>query len=171
MKIYVDSDVFVSNISHDEINHEASKEFINFILTTNFPKGYLLLTSRFTEVEVSSAVFRKTKNEDKARATLYKLERTWKHKFILLPEKATKKINLDDLIIKLVETALRHGTRFGDTVHANDVESYNIDYLVTWNIKDFKQMEEKIKTLQVVKPTQMLEILKNNMNLKNEPKK
>jgi len=160
MKVYIDSNVFVSNICEDEDNNKSSKDFIDFILNTNFSKGLMFLTSRFTEVEVASAIFHKTKNEERARATLYKLERPWKKKFQLLPEKANKKINLDDLIIKLVETALRHGTRFGDTVHANDVESYNIDFLVTWNITDFEKMKDKIKTLQVVTPTQMLVELK-----------
>lgn len=160
MKIYIDSNVFVSKICEDENNHKQSKEFIDFILNNEFPEDFLFLTSRFTEVEVASAIFRKTNNEEKARATLHKLERPWKEKFHLLPENPNKKINLDDLIIKLVETALRHGTPFADTIHANVVESYNIDFLVSWNIKDFKKMKDKIKTLQVVTPVQMLVELK-----------
>lgn len=166
MKVYIDSNVFVSNVCDDEDNYKPSKEFIDFILNNNFPKEFVFLTSRFTEVEVASAIFRKTKNEERARATLHKLERPWKEKFLLLPKEPNKKINLDDLIVKLVETALRHGTRFGDTIHANDVESYDIDFLVTWNITDFEKMKDKIKTLQVVTPIQMLEELKKI--LKNE---
>lgn len=167
MKIYIDSNVFVSNICEDENNHRPSKEFIDFILNNKFSNDFVFLTSRFTEVEVASAIFRKTKNEEKARATLYKLERPWKEKFHLLPEKVNKKVNLDNLIIKLVETALRHGTSFGDSIHANDIESYNIDFLVTWNIKHFKNMVDKIKNLQVVTPTQML----NEIKKQNETKK
>jgi predicted nucleic acid-binding protein len=166
MKIYIDSNVFVSNVCDDEDHHTSSKEFIDFILTNNLPEDFLFLTSRFTEVEVASAIFRKTKNEDRARATLHKLERPWREKFLLLPKEPSKKISLDDLIVKLVETALKHGTRFGDTVHANDVESYNIDFLVTWNIVDFIKMKEKIVNLQVVTPVQMLEELKKM--IKNE---
>ena len=143
MKIYIDSNVFVSNICEDEDNHEQSKKFIEFILKNNFKKEVSFITSIFTEVEVASAVFRRAGNEEKAQATLYKIENPWKEKIILLPYDLDKKIKLDDLVVKLVETALRHGTTFGDTIHANDVESYEIDFLVTWNIKDFKKMEDK----------------------------
>lgn len=161
MKIYIDSNVFVSNILTNETNHKESKDFIDFLLENNFPDNLLFLTSAFTEVEIASAVFRQTKNEETARATLHKLERPWRDKFHLLPDKIDKKIKLDNLIIKLVETALRHGTTFGDSVHANVVESYNIDFLVTWNIKHFKKMEEKIKELKVITPKEMLNKLKN----------
>ena len=167
MKVYIDSNVFVSNICDDEREqHKPSKEFIDFILINKFSKEISFFTSIFTEVEVASAVFRKTGNEEKAQATLYKIENPWKNKISLLPEKLNSKVKLDDLTIKLVETALRHGTSFGDTVHANDVESYNIDFLVTWNIRDFKRMENKINGLKVLKPNEMLEILKKE--IKNE---
>ena len=46
--------------------------------------------------------------------------------------------------ILLMATALKYGTTFGDTIHANDVESYEVDYLVTWNTKDFKKIKKKI---------------------------
>ena len=109
----------------------------------------------------------KTKNEERARATLHKLERPWKEKFHLLPEDPDEKVKLDDMIIKLVETALKHGTKFGDTVHANVVESYDIDFLVTWNIKDFKKMQNKIKKLRVLNPKEMKKILEDS-GQKNE---
>ena len=161
MKIYIDSNVFVSNICEDEKEqHGPSKEFIDYILKNNFPEEVSFITSIFTEVEVASAVFRRTGNEEKAQATLYKIENPWKEKISLLPQDLSKKIKLNDLVIKLVETALRHGTTFGDTIHANDVESYNIDFLVTWNLKDFKSMEGKVKNLQVIAPPQMLVELK-----------
>ena len=85
MKIYIDSDVFVSNIIEDEDNHKESKKFIDFILSNDFPKDYSFLTSRFTGVEVASAIFRRTNNEEKARATLHKMERPWKDKITPLP--------------------------------------------------------------------------------------
>ena len=167
MKCYIDSNVFVSNICEDEDNHKVSKEFIEFILNNKLPEDIAFLTSRFTEVEVASAIFRKTKNEERARATLHKLERPWKEKFHLLPEDPDEKVKLDDMIIKLVETALKHGTKFGDTVHANVVESYDIDFLVTWNIKDFKKMQNKIKKLRVLNPKEMKKILEDS-GQKNE---
>lgn len=168
MKIYIDSNVFVSNICEDEDDHEQSKEFFEFILKNNFKEEVSFITSIFTEVEVASAVFRRTGNEEKAQATLYKIENPWKEKIALLPYDLEKKIKLNDLVVKLVQTALRHGTTFGDTVHANDVESYDIDFLVTWNIRDFKKMEEKIGKLKVVTPTQILTELKKM--IQNEDK-
>jgi len=166
MKIYIDSNVFVSTICEDEGTHKDSKEFIDFVLANNFEKDTSFITSIFTEVEVASAVFRRTNNQEKAQATLYKIENPWKEKIALLPYDLEKKIKLSDLVIKLVETALRHGTTFGDTIHANDVESYDIDFLVTWNIKDFKKMQDKIKRLQVLTPLDMQEILKKQVLIK-----
>ena len=163
MRAYIDSDVFVSCVMEKEKNHIKSKEFIDFITSTNLKNDILFFTSRFTEVEVASAVFRRSKNEDKARATLQKMERPWSNKIFPLPEKPNKRIKIDDLVIKLVETAIRYGTKFGDTVHANDVESYALEYLVTWNKKDFKVLKEKISSLKVVDPEEMLVILKENI--------
>jgi predicted nucleic acid-binding protein len=133
---------------------------MDYLIKTLFPRDVIFCTSRFTEVEVASAIFRRTKNEDKARSMLHKIERPWKNKICLFPENPKVKVNLDDLVIKLVETALRYGTSFGDTVHANDAESYSIDYLVTWNGKDFKHLPINIKSLNVTNPSKMLRILK-----------
>lgn len=164
MKIYIDADVFVSNIIGEESNHKGSKLFIKYILDNNFPKDVSFLTSRFTGVEIASAIFRRTNNEEKARATLYKLERPWKEKIDLLPIKPKTKVRIDDLVIKLVETALRYGTKFGDTIHANDIESYEIDFLVTWNLKDFEKLKRNIDRLDVLTPKQMLDKLKVIVN-------
>lgn len=160
MKIYIDSNIFVDNVIETEQHHKESKEFIDFILNNNPSKDVAFFTSRFTEVEVASAVYRRTNNEDKAQATLYKLEKPWKNKILLFPPDPKKKLRIDDFVIKLVETALRYGTTFGDTVHANDVESYDIDYLVTWNTTDFQKMKNKIPKLKIVSPKEMLDILK-----------
>ena len=161
MKVYIDSNVFVSYVMRSEKEHNDSKTFINYIIKNSFNKDINFFTSRFTEVEVGSAVFRRSKRQDRARATLHKMTRSWANKIFPLPENPNKKIKIDNLIIKLVETALRYGTNFGDSVHANDVESYEIDYLVTWNIKDFKKLEKKIKRLKVLNSIDMLNILKN----------
>lgn len=168
MKIYIDVNTFVSYVRKTEINHEKSKIFIDFILNKDFLKEILFFTSRFSSVGVASAIYRRTSNQDKARATLHKLERPWSNKILPLPEKPDEKIKIDDLVIKLVETALKYGTKFEDTIHANDVESYEIDYLVTWNTKDFKKLERKIKRLKVLTPPQMLEILKKIKSKKEE---
>ena len=160
MKIYIDSNVFVSSVINTEQTHSESKKFMDYLIKMQFPKEVIFCTSRFTEVEVASAIFRRTKNEDKARSTLHKIERPWKNKICLFPENPKVKVNLDDLVIKLVETALRYGTSFGDTVHANDAESYSIDYLVTWNEKDFKRLPKNIRSLKVANPTKMLIKLK-----------
>ena len=160
MKIYIDSNVFVSSVIDAERTYVESKKFMDYLIKTQFPKDIIFCTSRFTEVEVASAIFRRTQNEDKARSMLHKIERPWKNKICLFPENPKVKVNLDDLVIKLVETALRYGTSFGDTVHANDVESYSIDYLVTWNDKHFKRLPISIKSLNVANPFRMLKILK-----------
>ena len=162
MKIYIDSNVFVSSVINTEQTHSESKKFMDYLIKTQFPKEVIFCTSRFTEVEVASAIFRRTKNEDKARSTLHKIERPWKNKICLFPENPKVKVNLDDLVIKLVETALRYGTSFGDTVHANDAESYSIDFLVTWNVRDFKRLPKNIRGLKVENPTKMLKILKQS---------
>ncbi len=159
MKIYIDSNVFVSYVKRDEgQNHKDSKSFLEFILRNNF-EDVTFFTSRFTEVEVGSAVYRRSKQQNQARATLHRLTRAWANKIFPLPENPSEKIKIDNLIVKLVETALNYGTTFGDTIHANDVESYDVDYLVTWNLRDFKKLEKKIKKVKVLTPTGMREIL------------
>jgi hypothetical protein len=115
-------------------------------------------------VEVGSAVFRRSNSQNHARATLHKLTRAWSDKIFPLPENPSERIKIDNLIIKLVETALKYGTTFGDTIHANDVESYEIDHLVTWNLKDFKKLERKIKKVKVLTPKDMKEILENEIS-------
>lgn len=162
MRIYIDSNVFVSCVIVEEAEHERSKKFIDAVLNNTFQKDISFFTSRFTEIEVASAIFRRTKNEDKARATLHKIERPWSNKIFPLPEDPKEKIKIDDFVIKLVETALKNGTNFGDSIHANHVESYAIDYLVTWNLKDFKKLETNVNSLKVVTPEQMLNVLNNS---------
>lgn len=167
IKIYIDSNVFVSYVMSDEKEHKDSKEFIDYILNNNLLKKKIyIFTSRFTGVEVASAIFRRTKNEDKARALLYKIQKPWSKRIYLLPKNPETKIKIDGFVSELIETALKFGTPFGDTIHANDLLKYEINYFVTWNVKHFSCMQNTIPVLKVKTPLEMLTDLKNPTTVK-----
>ncbi len=161
-KIYIDSNVFVSYVLPEEKGYKESKDFIDYVLNNNLLKKKIyIFTSRFTGVEVASAIFRRTKDEDKARALLYKIQKPWSKIIYLLPRNPETKIKVDEFVSDLIETALKFGTHFGDSIHANDLSKYDINYFVTWNVRHFSQMQGIIPTLKVRTPIEMLSDLKN----------
>ena len=71
INIYIDSNVFVASEIKEEIYHSESREFMDFVLK-NRKNELVFFTSVFTFLELSSAMIRRTSNEDKAYSLLYK---------------------------------------------------------------------------------------------------
>jgi hypothetical protein len=64
------------------------------------------------------------------------------------------------LVDRLVDTAIKFHTTSGDTIHAQTVAWHKVDYLITWNTKDFSYMEQQLEGLTVMTPTKLLEEFK-----------
>ena len=106
-------------------------------------------------------MMRRTNNEKESYQLLYKIRNLWKE-FIkplppIPPQELTSFTRLVDTFIK---TSIKFHTPSADTIHAQTVAGYEIHYLVTWNKKDFSEMEKQISELKVLTPTEMLEELR-----------
>ena len=160
IEIYIDSNVIVASEIEEEEHHQKSKEFMEYVLAS---KGTdtIFFTSVFTFSELASAMIRRTNNKDKAYSLLYQIRNSWK-KFIkpLPPIPGKNRADFIELVETLIETAIRFRTPSADTIHAQTVAGYEINYLVTWNKKDFSEMEKHISKLKVLNPTEMLEELR-----------
>jgi predicted nucleic acid-binding protein len=160
IEIYIDSNVIVASEIEEEEEHQKSEEFMEYVLAS---KGTdtIFFTSVFTFSELASAMIRRTNNKDKAYSLLYQIRNSWK-KFIkpLPPIPGKKRADFIELVETLIESAIRFRTPSADTIHAQTVAGYEINYLVTWNKKDFSEMEKQINGLKVLTPTEMLEELR-----------
>jgi len=148
IEIYIDSNVIVASEIEEEEHHQKSKEFMEYVLAS---KGTdtIFFTSVFTFSELASAMIRRTNNKDKAYSLLYQIRNSWK-KFIkpLPPIPGKNRADFIELVETLIETAIRFRTPSADTIHAQTVAGYEINYLVTWNKKDFSEMEKHISKLR-----------------------
>ena len=160
INIYIDSDVMVSAEMKDERNHEESKKFMDYILGTENPDT-TFITSVFTFLELASAMIRRTKDEHKAYSLVHRVGSSWKETIKPVPPIPPKKLtSFTRLVDRLVDTAIKFHTTSGDTIHAQTVAWHEVDYLITWNTKDFSYMEKEIKSLKVMTPTKLLEEFK-----------
>jgi len=159
IEIYIDSNVIVASKIETEEHYQQSKEFMEYVLAS---KGTdtIFFTSVFTFSELASAMIRRTNDKDKAYSLLYQIRNSWK-KFIqpLPPIPGKKQADFIELVETLIESAIRFRTPSADTIHAQTVAGYEINYLVTWNKKDFSEMEKQISELKVLTPVEMLEEL------------
>jgi len=163
IEAYIDSDVIVASRIESERHHRESKEFMRYVLTSN-KDDIVFYTSIFTFVELASAMIRRTKDEDKAYALLYRIRTSWKNYILPLPpippmpsklRPSFSKI-LTEMVETLIETSIQFRTPSGDTIHAQTVDLYEIYYLVTWNVRHFSDMENQSKHLKVMTPPQAL---------------
>ncbi|TES91679.1 MAG: hypothetical protein E3J87_07260 [Candidatus Cloacimonadota bacterium] len=160
INIYIDSDVIVASEIEDERNHDESKKFMDYILETENPDTNFI-TSVFTFLELASAMIRRTNDENKTYSLLYKIRNSWKYKIRpVAPMQPKKLTSLTRLVDSLVDTAIKFHTPSGDTVHAQTAAWHEIDYLVTWNKRDFSHMEKQIENIKVLTPTELLEEFK-----------
>jgi predicted nucleic acid-binding protein len=161
MNIYIDSNVIVSAEIKEEDKHEESKHFMEHVLNNSNSK-FQYYTSIFSFLELASAMIRRTKNIDKAYSLLYRVRHSWEKNIIPLPPMYEKKsASFTKLVDSLIETSLKYSMPTGDTIHAQTINSYDMDYVVTWNTKHFTCMTKEWKTLQVLTPTEMLKIIKD----------
>jgi len=151
--IYIDSDVFIASEIQKEKNHKISKKFIEYVTKVKHSSELVFATSSFTPLELASAMARRV-DEHRAYSLLYRVKSTWEGKITPLDPK--EKRSFKKLINSLIETAIQHKTSSGDSIHAQTIEDYKIDYLITWNTKDFKKLTKKIKKLKVLTPAQIL---------------
>ncbi len=163
IEIYIDSDVIVASEIDGEQHHQESKEFMEYVLTSN-KNDIIFFTSIFTFVELASAMIRRTNDKDKAYSLLYRIRNSWKNSILPLPpippipyksRPSFSKI-VTEIVDTLIETSIQFRTPSGDTIHAQTVDLYEIYYLVTWNVRHFSDMEKQNKRLKVMTPTEAL---------------
>ncbi len=139
MKLYVDSDVFISSIDKTEKYHNQSKKFFEKIFETN--DEYEIYTSNFTLLEMASGFARTKKQpERKYRDLLLKYAGRIK---TIDPEKTNTTFR--DLMENIVKTAFRYKANTGDTIHIHTIKKWKIKNFITWNKKHFKKFKEKNK--------------------------
>lgn len=156
MDIYIDSDVIVASEIEDEDNHKESKKFMEQVLA-NKNANITYYTSIFSFLELASAMVRRTNNSDKAYSLLYRIRNSWKKSIKPLPPIPSKsRASFTELVDALIETSIKYRTPAGDSIHAQTMSAYEIDYMVTWNKKHFSCMEKKLPNLRVFTPTEMM---------------
>lgn len=105
-------------------------------------------------------MIRRTNNSDKAYSLLYRIRNSWKRSIKPLPPiSAKRRASFTGLVETLIETSIKYRTPSADTVHAQTIAGYEIDYVVTWNKKHFSHMECQITNLRISITAQMLEVL------------
>jgi len=155
--VYIDSDVIVASELKGEQHFTESKRFMEYALKSRIP-DMTFSTSVFTFLELASAMIRRTRNKDRAYSLLYQIRNSWKEKIRPFPPLPRKRLtSFTRLVDTLIETSIRFRTPSGDTIHAQTVAGYEIDYLITWNKDHFLGMQEEIKNLKILNPTEALE--------------
>jgi len=165
--IAIDSDVIVASEIDNESNHSESKKFMEYIINNSLEVSFF--TSIFTFLELGSAMIRRTKDKDKAYSLLYRLNRTWKKKINPLPLSSSKKqvtpsVFSRELIDGLIETAIKFNTKSGDTIQTQAILENQIDCFITWNKKDFENLEKSISGFKVLTPTEILDEIEKIKN-------
>ncbi len=162
-KVYIDTNVIVSAKLEDEKQHNVSKYFIeNIVLNPKVNRVFRFYTSIFTLPELASAIYRRTKDEDRAYSMLWRVLKTWSEYLTVLSPVIPKRYSrstrkwIDHFISKLIKVAVEYGTPVMDSFHTLMLEEYNIDILITWNKKDFKNVCEKLK-IEVLTPEEFFE--------------
>jgi predicted nucleic acid-binding protein len=156
MDIYIDSDVIVASEIANENNHKESKKFMEYVLADK-SKDTTYYTSVFSFLELASAMVRRTNNNDKAYSLLYRIRNSWKKSIKPLPPiPSRRRTSFTELVDTLIETSIKYRTPAADTIHAQTISGYEIDYVVTWNKRHFSCLERQFPNLKVLTPTEIL---------------
>lgn len=160
VEVYIDSDVIVSAEIPGERNHDESKKFMESALAAR-GASFNYVTSIFAFLEIASAMIRRTKNKHKAYSLLYRVQKSWKTSIRPYPPIEPRELtSFTRLVDSLIETAIRFRTPAGDTIHAQTVQRYKSDYLVTWNKHHYEYMGKRMRKVKIVTPSEMLAELK-----------
>jgi len=159
--IGIDTDVIVSSQISSEVNHKESKRFMDYILKSNLEEMFFF-TSIFTFLELSSAMIRRTRDKNKVYSLLYQLNKSWKDKLNPIPLTSFKKsmspITFSkNWIDRLIDTAVKFKSKSADTIQIQTILENQIDCFITWNKKDFIQLEKEIRGFKVYTPTEVLD--------------
>jgi predicted nucleic acid-binding protein len=157
INVYIDSNVFVASELEEEQNHTESKRFMDYVLKAKHLE-MTFSTYVFTFLELASAMIRRTKNKDRAYSLLYQIRSSWKDAIKPLgPLPTSKHASFTRLVDTLIETSIAFCTPSGDTIHAQTVARYDLDYLITWNKDHFSEMQTQFKNLKILNPKEALE--------------
>jgi predicted nucleic acid-binding protein len=167
VNVYIDSDVIVASEIKEEKNHSESKKFMKYVLEHK-NEHIIFFTSIFTFLELASSIIRRTRSKDKAYSLLYRIRNTWKDSINPLPPCSKRNTRFTKLVDMLIETSIKFKTPSGDTIHAQTVAENDIDYMITWNKKHFSFMKRQIKDLEILNPTEFLEIIEENFEENNK---
>ncbi len=95
-------------------------------------------------------MIRRTKDKRTAYSLLYQVRNSWKRSIKPYPPVEPKEFtSFTRLVDALIEAAIRFRTPSGDTIHAQTVYRYKVDYLVTWNVQHFSYLKKNIENLKV----------------------
>ncbi|MFA7132118.1 MAG: type II toxin-antitoxin system VapC family toxin [Bacteroidales bacterium] len=130
MKLYVDSNVFISLI-REEV-------FLNRTLFDEALSFFERVKERKDTIVISELIFHEIlKKSFNSREDI--IERLWKMKISF--EEVNDEINL----LKEVKESKIH---YPDCIHANTAIKTNCKYLITFNLKDFISINNKINVIQ-----------------------
>ena len=134
---------------------------MDYILKSNLEEMFFF-TSIFTFLELSSAMIRRTRDKNKVYSLLYQLNKSWKDKLNPIPLTSFKKsmspITFSkNWIDRLIDTAVKFKSKSADTIQIQTILENQIDCFITWNKKDFIQLEKEIRGFKVYTPTEVLD--------------
>jgi len=150
-KIYVDSNIFVDVEVPERQHHLKSKEFMERVLGRRDIK---VCTSIYTSLEVASAL-RRQKGQRTIYRYLYNIHIKYKEGQVMWLPPTKKNIDFNHLVEKLVETAIKHATPSGDSIHVLTMVEHRIKTLITWDKRDFRNVKGK----EVFTPEEFLQTL------------
>jgi len=172
MIVYIDSNIFVNAKRRKEkTTHKISKEFMDYVIKLNRKEDKIdFFTSRYTGVELASAMIRQTQNKYRAKSILYELGKEWEDKIGLIPENPKKTIKWEDFLKRLQEIVIEYKVPASDSIHAMALLELSPNYFVTWNKKHFAPLIKKMKNTIMVDPKEFMSELKK-VRIKNKKMK
>ena len=150
-KIYIDSNVFVDVEIPERPHHRESREFFERVLGRD---DIRVCTSVYTSLEIASAI-RRQKGSRTVYRYLYNIHTKYKEGQVIWLLPAKKNIGFKRLIEELIETAIKHATPSGDTIHVLTMFEHRIKTLITWDKRDF----QNVKGREVFTPQEFLRTL------------
>ena len=136
-KVVVDASVWVSSLSVQDVNHDASRLWLEKYIV----QGGLLITPFFLLLEVAAAISRRTGSSSLAREAVNTLTATHSIQFISMDS---------PLIQAAVEVAANLQLRAGDAIYVAIARKMNIP-LISW---DKEQLQKASVYTQTYTPNE-----------------